>query len=262
MNDHGGHLGPGLFASAPAVAGLVLAALAVAAYLYLATGDRRGWLRWRSACWVAGCLSGAVAVSGAVPHSFQGHMVGHLLLGMAAPVLLVLAAPVTLLLRRLSVPSARRLSRALRSLPLRVVTEPAVAAVLNVGALWLLYTTPLYGWQQQSPALQLLVHVHVLAAGCLFAVALIGPDPLPHRRSFTHRAVVLVAALAAHGILAKFLYAHPPVGVDPVAAQQAALVMYYGGDVVDVGLMVLLCAGWYRARATRASRPIVAADSL
>ena len=261
MNDHAGHLGPDPLVLGLVVAGLLTAALAVAGYLYLAHRDRRGWSRRRSVSWVSGCLFGAVAVSGALPHSFPGHMVGHLLLGMAAPVVLVLAAPMTLLLRSLSVPSARRLSGVLRSPPVRVLTEPAVAAVLNVGALWLLYTTPLYGWQQQHPGLQLLVHAHMLAAGYLFAVALIGPDPLPHRRSFTHRAVVLVAALAAHGILAKFLYAHPPAGVEPDAAQQAALVMYYGGDVVDVFVMVLLCAGWYRARGMAAPRSSVAVES-
>ena len=63
-------------------------------------------------------------------------------------------------------------------------------------------------------------------------------------------------ALAAHDILAKYLYAHPPDGVPAPAAETGAMIMYYGGDVIDVAIMVVLGARWYRVTRPRFRRPI------
>ena len=119
------------------------------------------------------------------------------------------------------------------------------AVLLDLGGLWLLYRTPLLGWTHSHPAVHLLVHVHLVQAGYLLAAVLVGRDPLPHRRSPRHRAVALVAALAAHGILAKTLYAEPPAAVDAATAQAGAVVMYYAGDAVEVVMAVLLCRRWF-----------------
>ena len=178
-------------------------------------------------------------------------MVAHLLLGMLAPLLLVLGAPITLLLRALPVTAARRVSRVLAGKPARFVTEPSVAAVLSVGGLWALYLTRLYPAMHHDPVVHVVVHVHLFVAGYLFTIAMVSVDPLPHRRSDLHRAVVLILALAAHDILAKYLYAHPPIGVAAADAETGAMVMYYGGDAVDVAIMVLLCARWYRIAGRR-----------
>jgi len=100
------------------------------------------------------------------------------------------------------------------------------------------------------------VHAHLFIAGYLFTAAVISVDPMPHRRSFRHRSAVLVLALAAHDILAKYLYAHPPDGVPVPAAETGAMVMYYGGDAVDVAILVVLGAHWYRATRPRWRRSI------
>jgi putative membrane protein len=52
--------------------------------------------------------------------------------------------------------------------------------------------------------------------------------------------------MAAHGILAKSLYAGPPTGVPAARAEAGAQVMYYGGGVVELALLVLLGVEWYR----------------
>ena len=203
-------------------------------------------------------FSGAAAVSRplaeAADTSFTAHMVAHLLLGMLAPLLLALGAPITLLLRAFPVPAARRVSRVLASGPARFLTEPVVAAVLSLGGLWALYLTGLYPAMHHHPVVHVVVHVHLIVAGYLFTIAIVSVDPLPHRRSDLHRAVILILGLAAHDILAKYLYAHPPVGVSASAAESGAMVMYYGGDAVDVAIMVLLCARWYRTTGRRDSR--------
>lgn len=197
-------------------------ALGAAAVAYLLAAARTtSWPPVRTAAWLAGLAVAAVGVS--VPD----HVTGHLLLGMLAPLLLVRSAPVTLALRTLPVGRARRLSRVLRSRPARVLTAPAVAAVLDVGGLWLIFTTDLH----EHPLAQL----HVLAAGYLFTAAIVGVDPAPHRARLGTRAAVLVLASAAHGILAKRLYESDP---------DAAMLMYYGGDVIEVALAVLLGREW------------------
>lgn len=206
---------------------------------------------WRLVCGGLGVAAALVAVTGPLAerahHDFPAHAVAHVLLAMLAPLLISLAAPVTLALRVLPVAYARRLARVLRTWPVRVLTEPAVAAVLSVGGMWVLYRTDLYALSAHSPGLHMLVHAHVFTAGYLFTIAIVGSDPMPHRRPYAHRAVVLVLALAAHDILAKSLYAVPPAGVAVEQAQVGAMVMYYGGDAVDLALAVILCARWYRA---------------
>ncbi|GAB2579345.1 hypothetical protein GCM10009593_17350 [Microlunatus antarcticus] len=241
------------------VLGLAAAVVGTVGYLWLVTASReRGWPAGRTVSWLGGTLLGLAAVTGplaaAAQTSYVAHMAAHLLLGMAAPVLLVLGAPVTLLLRALPVPAARRVSAVLSSRPVRVLTEPGVAAVLDVGALWLLYTTGLYPAMHRHAWLHVVVHVHMLSAGYLFSAAIVSVDPMPHRRGYPHRALVLVLALAAHDILAKLLYAGPPEGVAPAAGRTGAMLMYYGGDAVDLALIVLLCARWYRSTRPRAHR--------
>jgi putative membrane protein len=260
--------GPGPLVATP----LVAAALG---YLVAVHRVRRRDGRWparRTASWCAGLIVAAAAVyfpaRGMTPPlptgpaasadmagqmralgpDFVGHMTGHLLLGMAAPLLLVLAAPVTLALRALPVARARNLSRLLKARPVRILTHPVTAGVLDAGGLWVLYTTGLYRQTTEYTGLHVLVHAHVLAAGYLFTAAIAGVDPAAHRPGFRTRAVVLVAFVAAHDILAKFIYAHPPAGVPETQAQTAAQLMYYGGDLLDLALITVLCGQWYAAR--------------
>ena len=201
--------------------------------------------------WCAGSLAALAAVAGPLPErshdSFPAHMTGHLLLGMLSPLLLVLSAPVTLALRALPVDAARILVRVLVSSPARFVAHPVTALVSNAGGVWLLYTTPLLALTHQEPLVHGLVHVHVLGSGYLLVAALIGVDPVRHRHGYRCRGAVLLASFAAHSTLAKYLYAHPPPGIPSGQAELASLLMYYGGDVVEVLIVVLFCRRWYAA---------------
>lgn len=262
LGTHGGSpgqdaLGWVLFDALVALA-LVAAAAGYAAALWAAR--RRGtWPTSRLLAWYAGVACAGAGLIGpiaaAARTSFTAHMGGHLLLGMLAPLLLVLGAPVTVILRALPVTGARSLTRLLRTPAVRVVTHPGVAATLNAGGLWTLYTTDLYQLMHASAFLHGLVHAHIFLAGYVFTASLVGPDPDPHRASTPVRAVVLVGFVAAHSILAKWLYAHPPAGVGSSDGQVGAQLMYYGGDMVDVTLIVLLFTGWYAATRPRGSVP-------
>jgi putative membrane protein len=209
-----------------AVLAWVLAGAGSAYLVGVARAAGRGcWPRRRIAAWWAGVAAAALGATLSASGAGTLAALGHLLLGMLAPLLLVLAAPVTLALRALPADRARALVAVLRSSPARVLTYPLVAGALDAGGLWLLYTTGLHAY----PALG----AHVLAAGYLFTASVVGIDPAPHRAGLTVRATALVLVAAAHGILAKHLYAD--------GWGTGAMVMYYGGDVIELALAALLC---------------------
>ena len=203
------------------------------------------WPPWRSISWYLGLTIAALALIGPivdVAHAdFRAHMLGHLLLGMLAPMLLVLGAPVTLALRALSVAQARQTVRVLSSRPLWLLSHPVTASVLNVGGLVALYRTGLFSLMHEHAAVSLFVHLHVLAAGYLFTAAMVGLDPIAHRPSYRFRMAVLVVALGVHAWLAKSLYASPPAGVPIDQAEAASKLMYHGGDIIDLALVTILC---------------------
>ncbi|MFI6851557.1 cytochrome c oxidase assembly protein [Streptomyces sp. NPDC050416] len=235
------------------------------AYL-LAAGRlrRRGdaWPRWRDVSFTAGGVGTAWASGGTVPGGpFTGHMIQHLVVGMAAPLLFVVARPLTLALRSLRPGRARRRLLVLaRSRPVGWLVLPPLAALLDVGGLWLLYRTELFAAMRHQPLLHGVVHAHMLAAGLVFTFAVCQLDPVRRRWSVAVRGATLLAAGAAHEVLAKTLYALPPPGTDftPADLLRGAQWMYYGGDVVDAALAVVLGMGWYtaggRARARRTRR--------
>jgi putative membrane protein len=168
---------------------------------------------------------------------------------MVVPLLVVLARPGTLALRALRGGRRRLLLAILHSRPLSWLVVPPVAALLNTGSLYLLYRTPLLAAAQAAPWLDALVHVHLLLTGVLFTAAVCQLDPLRHRYSLPWRAVTVVAAAAAHGVLAKTLYvaAPPHTAFDVPDLQAGAQLMYYSGDAVEIAVAVVLAASWYAA---------------
>ena len=254
---------------------LVLLCVGICAVVvYVAAAAKaQAWPVARTLSWTAGWVALVAAlVNSASAHGgghghgahhsidFVGHMVSHVVVGMAVPLLLVLAAPVTLVLRVLPVSAARRVSRVLRSRPAEVLTHPLVAATLNIGGLWLLYRTWLFEYMQGGTWVAWLIEFHIVAAGYLYTYSLVGVDPSPHRTSFPLRAAVLVLSIAAHNILAKTLYVDPPPGVSMAQAETGSQVMYYGGIPFELALVVLLIHRW--AAHTRHRRGISAPDLL
>jgi putative membrane protein len=188
---------------------------------------------------------------------FRVHMLQHLLIGMLAPLGLVLGAPMCLLLRRLPPRSVRTLVGLLHGAWIQGVSHPCVALVLNVGGLYLLYLTPLYTAMHASLPLHALVHLHVVLAGCLFTWSILnGPDPVPQRYTMRLRLTVLFIGIAAHTMLSKLMYAHGlPAGAHSLEQiQQGAKWMYYGGDLVELLLLIALFARWHRCAQTAKMR--------
>lgn len=247
----------------PIIAQMVMAFPFVLAFLLyigaVAISNRRykPWAVYRTVCWSCGIVFAIVSVAGPLAHrshtDFAAHMIGHLFLGMLAPLLMALASPMTLLLRTLSVPHARRLSTLLHCAPARWMTHPVTASLLNIGGLWILYTTKLYTFMHENILVHLAVHFHVFAAGYVFTVSILYFDPVSRRLPYANRAIVSIMAMAGHAILAKSIYAHPPSGVPPEQAELGGMVMYYGGDFIDIVMIFILCLQWYKATRPRTS---------
>lgn len=242
---------PQLFLALPFIFALIMYIIAA----FLSSRRYKPWPLYRTIFWTFGVLFAVIAVVGPIANlahrNFIAHMLGHLLLGMLAPLLMVLAAPMTLALRTLNIPLARRLSRILRSRLSRIITHPIVASFLNLGGLWILYNTDLYLLMHENTLIHIIVHFHVFIAGYLFTVSMVYIDPIAHRISFLYRSIVLIVFLAGHGVLAKFIYAHPPTGVPLAQAEIGGMLMYYGGDIIDIIIIYILFLHWFRATRPR-----------
>lgn len=105
------------------------------------------------------------------------------------------------------------------------------------------------------------------AAGLLFTFAVCGLGPVRRRWPLAVRGTTLLAAGTAYGVLARTLYVRPPPGAGVTAEDlhQGAQWMYYGGDLAEVGMALLMGMSWYfaagRARA-RGRRRVFGTDRL
>lgn len=169
-------------------------------------GDR--WPVHRTIMWVAG-MALLVWVTGGVINVYQDylfsmHMVGHMLLTMAIPVLLVTGAPVTLAARAIRKrEDGTRGGRewilwAVHSPVARVLTNPFIAAGLFIGSLWVFYYTDLFRWSLYDHLGHEWMVAHFLITGYLFALTLIGVDPVPYRLPYAGRLVLLIGVMAMH----------------------------------------------------------------
>lgn len=211
------------------------------------------WPFSRDAAFVVGivCVGSALdSPIAAHDEEFPAHAVQHLLLAMAAPLAFALAAPITLMLRAGS-GSPRRLLVALLHAPLvRVLSWAPVGAALSVGGMWLLYVTPLYQLTLEHPWLHVIVHVHMLVVGSLFAFSLAGADPVALRGGRRTQVAALFVSFAGHAVLAKYLYVHGAALATADSAAQwrtGAQVLWYGGDVLELALTVAMFLRWHRA---------------
>jgi putative membrane protein len=238
---------------------LLVALCAAALVLYLGAYVReraraKRWSALRTLSFVGGMGLTIASLLPPLAHraheDLSAHMYQHLCLGMFAPIAIVLGKPVTLMLRALPAHAARRAVRLLHGAPVRWLRQPVSALFLNVGGMAVLYLTPLYAWMGTYGALHTLVHVHFLAAGCLFSWSILQLEPAgPERWSAPARLTVLFVAIAAHATVAKVMYAHGfPRGTAHAAAEleRAAQVMYYGGDLAELVLLVALFMRWPR----------------
>lgn len=169
------------------------------------------WSPLRAVSWYIGLVllflatSGPVAVYARV--LFSWHMVEHMSLTMIIPVFMVLGSPVTLLLRALE--PRRDGTRGPREWILRlvhstwgkVVTHPIFAGVNFAGSIVLFYFTPLLGFTLRTHVGHEFMMAHFLFTGYMFALVLVGQDPIPYRPPYFMRLVMLIATMVYHAFV-------------------------------------------------------------
>jgi putative copper resistance protein D len=202
----------------PDVLWVTVALVLAGSYLYgVVRLHRRGdrWSPGRTIPWLLGCLvltwatSGAPGVYGRV--LFSSHMLGHMTMSMMVPPLLVLGAPITLALR---VSAARHdgsrglrewLLIAVHSRAMAFAGNPIVAGAFFAVSLIVFYYSPLFPLSLRTHTGHVLMHVHFLLAGYLFASVLIGVDPGPKRPPYPLLMVLLFATMSFHAFFGVFL---------------------------------------------------------
>ncbi|MEV7632674.1 cytochrome c oxidase assembly protein [Microbacterium sp. NPDC089318] len=192
---------------------LWIVAVAFGVFLYIAgiirlhrRGD--GWPVHRTIFWMLGLALLLWVTNGPInayqDYLFSVHMAGHMLLSMAIPVLLVAGAPITLALRSIHKrDDGTRGGRewimwAVHSPYARFITHPFVAAGIFALSLWAFYFTDLVRWAMYDHLGHEWMIIHFLISGYLFAMTLIGVDPIPYRLPYAGRLITLIAVMATH----------------------------------------------------------------
>lgn len=193
------------------------------------------------------------------------HMVQHLLLGMVAPFALVRSAPVTLALQT-GEPGTRRLVRGmLHARATRWLTHPVVTWLLFGGGMVAIYLTPLLELSARNDVVHLLVHVHLVTAGSLFLVGVVGADRLPRPLPFGARLLAALTAVPFHAFLGMVLLsASNPVAPDvyPSLSDQrtAAGLLWVMGELFSLAVAGVVIAEWYRSEQRAGARHDRVAD--
>jgi cytochrome c oxidase assembly factor CtaG len=258
----------------------VLSLLGIAGYLTALVVLRRSgvaWPWWRTASWIAGCVS-LFAVTGTWLNGysmvlFSVHMAQHMVLSMVAPLLLLVGSPVTLALRTLprgrslaGVPRALLLD-ALHSRVARFLSHPAFTLPLFVASLYGVYFTPLFDVLMGDPVGHQFMLAHFLVTGLLFFGPILGQDPWPRTTGHGGRMVELLVPVPFHaffgvavmmaGSLVVQTFADPPAGwgVDPLADQNTAgSIAWSFGELPTLFVMAVVLFSWMASDERTAKR--------
>jgi len=261
-----------VFEPVPLVAVVVALGLYVVGVRALARrGDLWSWARTLSFC-VGGLGSLVVATSSSLAAYdtvlLSMHMVQHMLLSMLAPVFLALGAPVTLALRTLPKRSRGWLLAVLHSRLAAAASFPPVAFAIFVASPWVLYLSGWYEVTLESAVLHDLLHLHFVAAGCLFFWPLLGLDPVPGRVGYGFRMLMVFATLPFHAFLGVTIMSMDTLiggewylslgrtwAPSPADDQHLAGGILWGaGDLVALVFFGVLFAQWVRQSQREAER--------
>lgn len=258
-------------------------ALYVAGAIRLARrGDR--WPVGRTVAWVLGILLLFYTTNGPFnayeQYLFSVHMLGHMMLTMLIPLILVLGAPVTLALRATekrgdgSWGGREWILWGVQTPFSKVVTHPAVAAVVFAGSLWVFYFTPIFRWAMTEHLGHQWMIVHFLISGYLFSLSMIGIDPVPYRFPYPLRLVTLFATMASHAFFGVTLMTGDSLmladwfgamgrtwGATPLEDQSAGGGIAWGiGELPTLALALIVAVQWSRSDAKEQKRRDRAAD--
>jgi putative membrane protein len=245
----------GSWALEPAIAATLL--LAAAAYLLGVRRSRRRWPWGRTALWLSGLATLALATMSGIDRYAElllsVHMLQHLLLMLLAPLLLLAARPVGLALASSPPSPRRRLGAVLHLRAVRAASRPAAGFAALAVVILATHLTGLFDLALREPAVHALEHAAYLSAGLLFLAPILAADPLPHPPNAIARFCWLMGAMAVMAIPGALLtfattvrYSHylapaRTLGRSALADQQlAGVVMWIGGGIAMFALALVL----------------------
>jgi len=220
--------------------------------------------RRRSVSWALGVLAVLGALDSGIERYdttlFSVHMVQHLLLTLVAPLLLLYAGPITLVLRASSAETRRRwILPVLHARIVRLVTFPVFTWLLFAAVMWASHFSPLFEAALEDEWIHRLEHALFVASALLFWWPVVGPDPSPWRMRPAARVIYVGLQMPQNTFLALAIYmstvplyrhyvttgrAWPPT---PLEDQQiAGGIMWLGGDLVFLVVVILLVLAWMR----------------
>lgn len=213
-------------------------------------------------------LATVATQSGIAAHdttSFTAHVLQHVLLGMAVPLLAALAAPITLALQAAD-PSTRTVVRhVLRSRAIVVVSQPLLGFGVFGTSVAVLTFSPLLDLAARNDTAHLVVHVHLVLAGSLFAWPLVGVDPVPSRPGHAARLLLVLASVPFHAFVGVALLGadQPMFDAYPSLDDQrrAAGVLWGTGELFTLAVAAIVFRSWYRAEQRAGARADRRADA-
>jgi putative copper resistance protein D len=207
--------------------------------------------------------------------SFSAHMIQHMTLSMIAPIFLVLSAPITLLLRSLptqSEPDVKSMREwilgLLNSSYAKIISHPIIVLVIFTFGLYGMYFTSLFGDLMRSHSGHVLMEIHFLLSGFLFAFMTVGVDPAPRQIPHWGKLMMVLVALALHTFFAlAIMQATVPVGQDWYSQVQPPWIYdllrdnYEGGgiawaigEIPTLILAIIVAVQWARSDSRLAAR--------
>lgn len=250
----------------PVLVGLLVA---LAGYGYGVCRARRlghSWPWWRTAAFlvlglgsVALCTMSSLAT---YDHAVLWALAAQLTLLLSiVPVCIAAGDPLGLVRAGLGEHGLRRWDRWVSGPVLRVLTFPAVAAVLALVVQLVVFLSPLLGASLRSHAVLDLLYLGVLLVGCLLALPLLGAEVLPAWCTEPMRllfaaldglldAIPGIVVMTTGTLLAGGYYAthRPPWAPSAMYDEHVAgALMLALAEVVGIPLLVLLFARWARS---------------
>lgn len=245
----------------------LLVVLGTAGYLWLshiAKSRAGGWLWWRTMCWLLAMLVVVLAVNSAVAVFgdvlFWVHMAQHLMLIMIVPVLLIWARPIELLCTAGGPRAGARVDAIMHARALRWSGWPVAGLAIYTAVVVLAHLT---GFQQLSATHGWVRGIELTVfflSGWLFFLPLVGGERQPWSLPYLLRFVLLAAGMGADTLAGVVLMltsrvlvpaypaAHPGWGPTGLGDQElAGAIMWFGGDLLMMILMILVAVQWGRA---------------
>jgi len=213
--------------------------------------------------------------------SFSAHMVQHMMLSMMAPIFLVSGMPVTLALRALpvSLDGMHRSSRewvlaTLHSRYAQFITNPLIVLAIFTVGLYGMYFTSLFPTLMASHTGHILMEIHFLLSGTLFAFVVIGSDPAPREIPYWARLLMVLVALSLHAFFALAIMqsssaigaswygqVQPPWLIDPIKdSATGGGIAWAFGEIPTLIMMVMVAVQWSKSDGRLAKRLDRAAD--